>query len=105
MPLVTFIDHLGAIRQVQAESGRSLMEAARDHGIPGIDANCGGMCACATCHIYIDDAFIDRVPSAGDQELPMLEFLDDRTPGSRLACQIELTDDLDGLVVRTPESQ
>jgi len=105
MPSITFLDHGGAARTVSAEAGCSLMEVARMNDIPGIDADCGGMCACATCHVYVDEAFLARLNPRTDSEEPMLEFVDDMRETSRLACQIEVTDELDGLRVTTPASQ
>ncbi len=105
MPNVTFIDHEGVERTVAAENGQSLMEAARNNDIPGIDADCGGVCACATCHVYVDKDFLGKLNALTDSEEPMLEFVDDMKSNSRLSCQIEITDALDGLRVRTPESQ
>jgi len=105
MPEITFIDHEGTARTVTGEAGYSVMEIARMNGIPGIDADCGGVCACATCHIYIAEAFLDKLPPVTDCEEPMLEFVDDHRPNSRLACQIEFSDTLDGLIVKTPEKQ
>jgi 2Fe-2S ferredoxin len=105
MLTITFVDHAGQARNISAQTGYSLMEAARANDIPGIDADCGGMCACATCHVYVDPAFMGLVGAPGDGEAPLLDFIDGAKANSRLACQIELTDELDGLVVRTPESQ
>jgi 2Fe-2S ferredoxin len=81
------------------------MEAARRNGIPGIDAECGGVCACATCHVYVDSTFAPHLNPRTDCEEPMLQFLSDVRANSRLACQVEITDLLDGLEVETPESQ
>ncbi len=105
MPKLTFIDYEGVERAVSAEVGLTLMEVARNNDIPGIAAECGGMCACATCHVFIDKDFLERVGPVTEAEEPMLEFVDDAGPHSRLACQIEVTEDLDGMRVITPESQ
>lgn len=105
MPKVVFTDHDGTVRLVEAETGLSLMEAARNNGIEGIVAECGGMCACATCHVYVADSWFSRVGPPNEDEEPMLDFIDERKPNSRLACQIELSNELDGLEVETPESQ
>lgn len=102
---VTFIDHEGAETVVDADNGSSLMEAAFNANIEGIVAECGGACACATCHVYVDEAFREVTGEPGDMEEAMLEFSDNRQPNSRLSCQIEVTDVLDGLRVTTPESQ
>ena len=107
MPSVTFIEHNGTAHTVEAVSGQSLMRAAVDNGVPGIDADCGGECACATCHVYVDAAWLDRtgLPAPGSQEASMLSFAAVTQPDSRLSCQIEVTAALDGLVVRMPEGQ
>ncbi|MCL4166700.1 UNVERIFIED_CONTAM: hypothetical protein GTU68_054701 [Idotea baltica] len=81
------------------------MEAAIKNSIPGIDADCGGACACATCHVYVDEAFMDKVGGQEEMEQSMLDFAENVKPTSRLSCQISVTDDLDGLKVTTPESQ
>ncbi|MXO73015.1 2Fe-2S iron-sulfur cluster-binding protein [Alteraurantiacibacter buctensis] len=105
MPTITFIDAQGAARSVQAECGQSLMTAARANDVPGIDADCGGMCACATCHVYVDTEFLSQLPAPGDGEEALLEFVDKAQPNSRLACQICVTEVLKGMIVRTPSSQ
>ncbi|KLE34911.1 hypothetical protein AAW00_10700 [Aurantiacibacter luteus] len=105
MVSVTFIDRAGTARQVQAEPGSTLMLAARDNGIPGIVAECGGMAACATCHVYIDDRYLPLTGAMGDDEDALLDFTDERTPNSRLACQVVITPQLEGLIARTPEEQ
>ena len=105
MPYITFIDFRGISRTVRAEMGASLMEAARSNDIRGIDAECGGVCACATCHVYIDEAFVERLNPLTEAERPMLEFIEASRPNSRLACQVRITQALDGMKVRTPESQ
>ena len=81
------------------------MQAAKSVSVPGIDADCGGACSCATCHVYVDSVWIDRVGSIGQTEESMLGFTPDRQPNSRLSCQIQLNEQLDGLVVTTPEFQ
>ena len=81
------------------------MEGARKNNIPGIDADCGGGCSCATCHVYVDPAWQSRVGARNPIEEATLEFAENVEPNSRLSCQIKVTDELDGLVVRTPESQ
>lgn len=105
MPHVTFVDAAGVSRSVEADVGMSLMEAARDNDIPGIVAQCGGMCACATCHVYVDAQFLALLDGPDDNEEPLLDFIDEREANSRLACQIRLTPALDGICVRTPASQ
>jgi ferredoxin, 2Fe-2S len=107
MPLVTYIEHSGAEHPVDVPVGLSVMRGAVDNNVPGIDADCGGECACATCHVYVDPAWLDRVglPEPGSQEASMLSFAAVTQPNSRLSCQIKMTGELDGLVVRMPEGQ
>ncbi len=105
MPKVIFISHDGTRREVQAESGLSLMRAAVDNGVPGIDADCGGMCACATCHVFVEPAWGARLAPPTAQEEEMLNFTAERRETSRLACQIPVVDALDGLTVTLPEGQ
>ncbi len=105
MAKINFVDHSGETCSVEAENGSTVMEAAIRNAIPGIEAECGGACACATCHVYIDDAWRDIVGSPTPMEEDMLDFGYDVKPSSRLSCQIKITDALDGLVVVTPERQ
>ena len=105
MTRITFISHDGDETLVDAKDGVSVMENAVRNDVPGIDGECGGACACATCHVHIDDAWIDRVGVADAMERNMLEFADDVRTTSRLSCQIAVTPGLAGLVVRTPEQQ
>lgn len=102
---IRFVAHDGSSRDVAAEPGISLMEAARNNGVDGIDADCGGVCACATCHVYIDPAWADRVPPRGSNEADMLDMAEDVQASSRLACQIRLEAALDGLVAHLPQYQ
>ncbi len=105
MPDLIFTDCAGQTRGVSAPDGLSVMEAARQNQVPGIVAECGGVCACATCHVYVDEAWLARLDPPGPVEEALLEFLSDGRPNSRLSCQIVLTAALDGLSVRTPEHQ
>jgi 2Fe-2S ferredoxin len=105
MPKITYIDHSGKERSVEVPSGWSVMEGAIKNRVPGIDADCGGACACATCHVYVDPAWLAKLPPRHDMEQSMLDFAEDVRPNSRLSCQIKVTPELDGLVVRTPKSQ
>jgi ferredoxin, 2Fe-2S len=107
MPKVTYVEYSGTEHQVDVPVGTSVMRGAVDNNIPGIDADCGGECACATCHVYVDAAWLDKVglPVAGSQEASMLSFAAVAQPDSRLSCQITMTEDLDGLLVRMPEGQ
>ena len=105
MAKITYVDHEGNERVVEATNGESVMETAIKNSIPGIDADCGGACACATCHVYIDDDFMEKVGQPEDMEQSMLDFAENVQANSRLSCQISVSDDLDGLKVTTPESQ
>ena len=105
MPKITYIDSSGERRTVDAETGSTVMEAAIKNDVPGIEAECGGACACATCHVYVDEAWREKVGEAAPMEQDMLDFAFDVRPNSRLSCQIKITDDLDGLIVATPERQ
>ncbi len=105
MTRITFIEHNGTERSVDADNGLSVMEAAIDNGIPGIDADCGGGCSCATCHVFVDPAWLDKVGPPNANEDAMLSVSNDRKDNSRLSCQIKISDELDGLVVTTPEFQ
>lgn len=102
---ITFIEHDDTKHTVEAIVGQSLMQAAIDNSVPGILADCGGYCNCATCHCYIDDAWSARIPPPQQTEMDMLSGAIDVGSNSRLGCQIQLTNDLDGLVVRMPISQ
>lgn len=105
MAKIHFIEHNGTEHTVEAEVGESVMLAAINNGVPGIDADCGGACACATCHVYVDENWLDKVGPVADCEDGMLSVSSDRQPNSRLSCQIEVSEELDGLVVTTPEFQ
>ncbi|MFD1701896.1 2Fe-2S iron-sulfur cluster-binding protein [Methylopila henanensis] len=105
MAKITFIEHSGESRTVDGRDGQSVMEAAVVNDVPGIDADCGGACACATCHVYVDEAWTEKVGGPAPMEEDMLDFAYDVRPNSRLSCQIKITAELDGLVVTTPERQ
>jgi 2Fe-2S ferredoxin len=107
MPRVTYIEFDGTPHEVEVPVGLSVMRGAVDNNVPGIDADCGGECACATCHVYVDAAWLDRIglPEPGSQEASMLSFAAVAQPDSRLSCQIKMSEELDGLVVRMPEGQ
>jgi 2Fe-2S ferredoxin len=107
MPKITYIEHGGREHRVQVPLGRSVMRGAVDNDVPGIDADCGGECACATCHVYVDDGWLAAtgLPVPGSQEASMLSFAALAQPNSRLSCQIKVTEALDGLIVRMPEGQ
>jgi 2Fe-2S ferredoxin len=105
MVKITFIDSDDTPRIVEAEIGATVMETAIKNGVPGIEAECGGACACATCHVYIDENWQAKTGQASPMEEDMLDFGFDVRPTSRLSCQIKVSEDLDGLVVRTPSRQ
>ena len=105
MVKITYIDSSGEARTVEAEVDSTVMEAAIRNGIPEIAAECGGGCACATCHVYVDEKWMELTGKASDQEEDMLDFAYKVQPNSRLCCQIKVTANLDGLVVTTPERQ
>ncbi len=105
MPKVTFIAHDDRRNEVEAPVGNSLMQAAVDNDVRGIDADCGGQCACATCHVYIDGPWAAQIPPPDADEDEMLNFTSERLPCSRLACQVKLTDALDGIEARMPLGQ
>ena len=105
MPTIQYREHDGTSHTIDAPVGLSLMEAAVNEGIPGIDADCGGECACATCHIYLDATWDGLVDPATDAEIEMLGFAVDVLPESRLSCRIPVRADYDGLIVRLPASQ
>ena len=105
MPEITFIDHGGEKRVVNAAAGSTVMEAAIKSGVPGIVAECGGACACATCHVYVDEAWTATTGAPSHMEEDMLDFAFDVKPTSRLSCQIKVTDAMNGLVIHTPPRQ
>ncbi|MEQ1647145.1 MAG: 2Fe-2S iron-sulfur cluster-binding protein [Hyphomicrobiaceae bacterium] len=105
MPKLTFIAHDGTRRDVEVPVGTTIMRAAVDNGVPGIDADCGGQCACATCHVYVEQNWLEKTGPQTESEQDMLSFAAITKPNSRLACQVAMTDTLDGLVVHTPEGQ
>jgi len=105
MPKITYIDTDDSARTVEADIGSTVMETAINNDVPGILATCGGSCSCATCHVYVDEAWSATVGGPSPMEEDMLDFAFDVRPTSRLSCQIKVTDALDGLVVRTPARQ
>jgi len=105
MATVTYIEFNGKEHRVEVSTGQSIMEGAVGNLVPGIVADCGGACACATCHVYVDPAWRERAGVLGENEDAMLEVVLDRQEGSRLSCQLRMSEALDGLVVRLPESQ
>lgn len=105
MPTITYIEFDGAEHQVQVENGLSVMLGAINNGVPGIDADCGGECSCATCHVVVPDEWMAVVGHPDENEEAMLDLNPEREANSRLSCQIEVTDAIDGLVVKLPEFQ
>ena len=105
MVRVNYIEHNGTMRTLELREGQSLMEAALQHRVPGIDGDCGGACACATCHVYVAPEWFGRLPAMKELERNMLKFANEPNESSRLACQIVATPELDGLTVTTPQSQ
>jgi len=105
MPKITYIEHSGKLHTVEVPKGLSVMEGALKNNIPGVDADCGGACACATCHIYVDEKWFDKLPKKADGEQDMLDMAFEPNKFSRLSCQITVADELDGLVVKMPSKQ
>ena len=105
MTKITIVAFDGQRHDIEARNGSTVMENAIENSVPGIEAECGGACACATCHVYVDEQFTANVGSPEAMEEDMLDFAYDVRPTSRLSCQIRVSDDLEGLVVRVPERQ
>ena len=105
MPKITYKDHQGTSKTIEVENGLSVMEGAIQKEIPGIDADCGGSMACATCHVYVEDKLFDKIPKAEDAEIDMIDMAFEPKKNSRLSCQIIVNEELDGLEVTTPEKQ
>jgi len=105
MPKIQYRSHDGDVHEIEVPVGTSVMEGAVRNSVPGIDGDCGGACACATCHVYVDETWLGRLGPRSDMEQSMLEFAEGVRPNSRLGCQIKLDATLDGLTVGLPESQ
>jgi 2Fe-2S ferredoxin len=105
MPRITFISHNGTAETIEGEIGQSVMDAARTHGITGIEAVCGGGTACGTCHVFVEPDWLTRLSPAAQAEQELVDFLTQKQPNSRLSCQISMVPELDGLVVHLPEHQ
>jgi 2Fe-2S ferredoxin len=105
MPKITFIEANGTEYVTEAENGSTVMETAIMNGVPGIIAECGGACTCATCHAYVDESFVEIVGAPSMMEEDMLDFAFEVKPNSRLSCQIKVRDELDGLIMRVPSRQ
>jgi 2Fe-2S ferredoxin len=105
MAKITYIQFDGSESVIDVKPGLTVMEGAVKNNVRGIDADCGGACACATCHVFVDEAWTDKTGEKSAMEDSMLDFAENVAPNSRLCCQIKVTEDLDGLIVRLPESQ
>ena len=106
MARITYIEYNGTRHEIEVTEGLTVMEGARDNNIPGIEADCGGACACSTCHVYVNDDWVDRLPPKDAMEEDMLDFAWEPDPRkSRLTCQLQVSDEMDGLVVTMPERQ
>tara|TARA_B110000881_G_C18114103_1_gene288929 strand:+ start:65 stop:385 length:321 start_codon:yes stop_codon:yes gene_type:complete len=105
MPKINFIDKSGNKKSVEVDTGLSVMEGAIQNNIPGIDADCGGSMACATCHVYVEEKWLDKIPKAEDAEIDMIDMAHEPKKNSRLSCQIIISNDLDGITLTTPEKQ
>ena len=105
MAKITYIEHNGKSHNIDVQNELSVMEGAIQNSIPGIDADCGGACACATCHVYVDEKWFNKLPKRSEAEQDMLDVAFEPNKNSRLGCQITVTDELDGLVVKMPLKQ
>ena len=105
MAKITYIEHNGKSHTINVENGLTVMEGAVQNNLPGIDADCGGSMACATCHVYVDDKWFEKIPKAEDAEADMIDMAFEPKKNSRLSCQIIVDNELDGLEVTTPEKQ
>ena len=105
MPKINFVSQSGSNLTVDAKVGYTLMEVAVDHQVEGVVAECGGACACATCHVYVDEQWVGRLPAVDDMEDAMLDAALDRRPTSRLSCQLEITADMDGFTATVADNQ
>ena len=106
MTKIIYVEHNGTKHEIDVKPGMTVMEGARDNGVPGIDADCGGACACSTCHVYVDKDWVAKLPARDSMEEDMLDFAYQPDPvTSRLTCQIKVTPDMEGLIVNIPEKQ
>ncbi len=105
MPKIIYTEHNGQKKTVEVDKGLTVMEGAVQNGVPGIDADCGGGMACATCHVYVKEDWFNKLPKAEDAEIDMIDMAFEPKKNSRLSCQIIVSDELDGLEVTTPEKQ
>ena len=105
MPKITYKDNQDNSKTIEVENGLTVMEGAIQNDIPGIDADCGGSMACATCHVYVEEKWLDKIPKAEEAEVDMIDMACEPKKNSRLSCQLIVSDELDGLIVTTPEKQ
>ena len=105
MTKITYKDHEGGSRTIEVENGLSVMEGAIQKEVPGIDADCGGSMACATCHVYVEEKWLNKLPKAEDAEVDMIDMAYEPKKNSRLSCQLIVSDELDGLTITTPAKQ
>ena len=105
MPKITYKDSRGEAKTIEVDNGLTVMEGAIQNEIPGIDADCGGSMACATCHIYVDEKWLNKIPKAEEAEEDMIDMAFEPKKNSRLSCQLIISEELDGIVVTTPEKQ
>ena len=105
MPKINYINSEGNSKTIEVENGLSVMEGAIQNDIPGIDADCGGSMACATCHVYVEENWLNKLPKAEDAEIDMIDMAHEPKKNSRLSCQLIVTNELDGLTVTTPAKQ
>ena len=105
MPKITYKDNQGNSKTIEVQNGLSVMEGAIQNNVPGIDADCGGSMACATCHVYVEEKWLDKLPKAEEGEVDMIDMALEPKKNSRLSCQITVTDEINGLIVTTPEKQ
>ena len=105
MPKITYINKDGSSKTIEVDKGLSVMEGAIQKNISGIDADCGGSLACATCHVYVEEKWLNKIPKAEEAEVDMIDMAYEPKKNSRLSCQLIVTDEMDGLEVTTPEKQ
>jgi 2Fe-2S ferredoxin len=105
MPKITYLDNQGNSKTINVDNGLTVMEGAIQNDIPGIDADCGGSMACATCHVYVEEKWLDKIPKAEEAEVDMIDMAYEPKKNSRLSCQLIVSDELEGLTVTTPAQQ
>ena len=105
MPKITYLDNQGNSKTINVDNGLTVMEGAIQNDIPGIDADCGGSMACATCHVYVEEKWLDKIPKAEEAEVDMIDMAYEPKKNSRLSCQLIVSDQLEGLTVTTPAQQ